>query len=382
MRCVYRGEQAKVIYHNNRIISTYICSNNEVPERRCIIDSQLDKYASCLECKNRLERFPELELAYDKDAWQYITVARLNSDTLRLLSVIPPNCAGIVGIPRSGMVPASLLASMTQLPLYELSVQKGLCMLGQGSRTWISPQRDRSGPYFVVDDSIYSGNAMALAKAAFHNNAVFAVVYVMPELRQMVDYYVREIPSPHFFEWNLFNNGMIGGYSMDPRLRGGIALDLDGVICFDPPMPDADDGVIYESYAKWLDVAPPKYIPRYTAVPCIITFRLEKWRSKTIQWLKKYNVKWERLIMSPHTSVIRRNSELDIAGHKARNFVESGCSMMIESDPHQAELIHRISRRPVLCPDSAVLHQDLCDWEALSRLDRFRVHESRSTKAC
>ena len=381
MQCVYRGEQTANHFLNGKLVTSCACCCDDIPQKRCTIEASSPQFACCSDCESRLERFPDTELDYSGLGWKYISVAQLNSDTIKLLSVIPDDCIGIVGIPRSGMIPAALLSALTQLPLFEFSLHNGLRQLGEGSRTWLSSSEDKTGSYFVVDDSIYSGNAMSLARASFPYNAVFAVVYAIPEFSSYADYHVTELPSPHFFEWNLFNNSMVSGLSIDPRLRGGIAMDLDGIICFDPPMPDADDGPLFEAYARWLDAAEPKYIPRFSAIPCIITFRLEKWRDKTVKWLEKYGIRWDRLMMSTHSSVIERNKEHDIAGHKARNFIESGCSMMIESDPVQAELIHQISRRPVLCPDSQTLYQDQCDFDALLELDRFRSDLSDNTTA-
>lgn len=381
MRCVYRGEQTKQHFLAGKLTTSYICSCEYIDQQRCTLEPSTPQFATCEGCESRLEFFPDPELDYTKSRWQYISVARFNQDTKRLLSVIPPDCSGIVGVPRSGMIPAALLATLTQLPLFEFSVQHGLRQLGEGSRNWLTATDDKAGPFFVVDDSIYSGNAMSLTRASFPVPAIFAAVYVIPEMAHFADYYVQELSSPHFFEWNIFNNGIIDGLSMDPRLRGGVAMDLDGIICFDPPMPDADEGPIAEAYADWIDNAQPKYIPRFAAVPCIITFRLEKWRDRTIKWLRKYKVNWRRLIMSTHSSVIERNRNLDVVGHKARNFIESGCSLMIESDPAQAEMIHQLSRRPVLCPDSERLYQDHCDWEALLELDRWQPTLSHNATA-
>lgn len=381
MQCIYRGEQTTNHFVGGKLISSYICSCDDIPEKRCTIEESGAPFAHCGGCESRLEQFPEVEVNYSGSGWQYITVARLNTDTLKLLSVIPSDCIGIVGIPRSGMMPAALLATLTQLPLFEFSLHNGLRQLGEGSRTWVTPTERKTGKYFVVDDSIYSGNAMSLTKASFSHEAVFAVVYTTPEYSNYADYYAVEIPSPHFFAWNLFNNGMVSGLSMDPRLRGGIAMDMDGVLCFDPPMPDADSGPLFEAYIRWLDAAEPKYLPRFTSVPCIITFRLERWRERTVRWLKRHGIRWDRLIMSTHSSVIERNKEHDVVGHKARNFIQSGCSMMIESDPVQAEVIHQVSRRPVLCPDTGVIYQEHTDFEALLELDRFQSVLSDNTTA-
>jgi hypothetical protein len=381
MRCVYRSEQTTNHFRDGKLISSYICSCDDVPQKKCTIEETGEPFACCSNCESRLEQLPSTEMDYSGLGWQYITAARLNTDVLKLLSIVPSDCVGIVGIPRSGMVPAALLAALTQLPLFEFSLHNGLRQLGEGSRTWLAPGKDKVGKYLVVDDSIYSGNAMSLVKASFPFDAIFAVVYATPEFSEYADYYAVELPSPHFFEWNLFNNGMVAGLSMDPRLRGGIAMDLDGVLCFDPPMPDADHGPLFEAYVRWLDAAEPKYLPRFSPIPCIITFRLERWRDRTIKWLRKYDIKWERLIMSTHSSVIERNKSLDIVGHKALNFIDSGCSMMIESDPMQAEIIHQVSQRPVLCPDAGRLYQEHCDFEALSRLDRYQSTLSDNTTA-
>lgn len=294
---------------------------------------------------------PDMLSPIQYPAWQYISTARLARDTLRLTAHIPPEAVGIVGIPRSGMLPAGIISQLLHLPLYEISPQQGLRRIGHGSRgSSFDTMRKTEGPLVVIDDTIYGGGALSRAKEQLAGvPAIYGAVYVRPEVRQLPDFYAAELPSPHLLEWNLFNNGPFAGYSADPCMRGGVAVDFDGILCHDPPMPDSQR-LAYES---WLPQAPPLYTPRLHPIPLIVTFRLEKYRALTEAWLRRQGIRWQRLIMHSATSPEERDF---IPQYKGDAYRASGCSLFIESDPRQAHEIADYTGLPVLCPQSETVY--------------------------
>jgi uncharacterized HAD superfamily protein len=136
-----------------------------------------------------------------------------------------------------------------------------------------------------------------------------------------------------------------------------VATDFDGVLCRDPDVPDADSGPALEKYRQWLVNAVPLHLPRRHPTRLIVTGRLERWRSETEAWLRKWGVTWERLVMHPATTASARNAAGDVAQMKAREYRASRCGFFLESDPAQAEVIHRLSGKPVICPPTGKVWQ-------------------------
>lgn len=288
------------------------------------------------------------------DPWRWISTAQLIDTTVsRLVPSIPHDIVGVVGVPRSGMLPAAAIATHLHLPLYELN--GSIRQIGAGGRARKIPSRS-AGQLLVVDDTVYSGGAMKAARKRVQDApAIFAAVYVRPEAAGVVDVFGEFLPSPHLLEWNFFNSGPFTGRAADPRLRGGVAVDFDGVLCADPPMDDSDTDPGRTAYGDWLTNAPPLHIPRHSPVKLIVTYRLERWRAATEAWLQRWGIRWERLEMWPGDSVASR--DWNAAAHKGRLFRESGCAMFIESDARQAADIFQVAKKPVLSLANGRIHQ-------------------------
>src|SRR4051812_30935758 len=54
---------------------------------------------------------------------EWISTARLARDATLLAGLLPLDVAGIVGVPRSGLIPAAIVATYLHLPLYELTAE-------------------------------------------------------------------------------------------------------------------------------------------------------------------------------------------------------------------------------------------------------------------
>ena len=268
-----------------------------------------------------------------------ITTAKLAADSVRLAEMLPSDASRIVGVPRSGMIPAAIIATHLHLPLWEL-VGNQFRQLAKGSRGW----RQQEGRTVIVDDTVYGGFAMQKARRAREaQGSLFAAVYVRPDQCSTVDHYVRAVDHrSHLLEWNFFNNHGIQ--------RAGVATDFDGVLCEEPPVPDADDGPILEQYRQWLPVAKPKMLSRAEPIRLIVTGRLERWRPETEAWLATWGVRFEKLTMYPSDRASRRG---DVAAWKAEHYRNSATGYFVESDPAQAARIHAITGKQVICPTIA-----------------------------
>lgn len=303
-----------------------------IPSGKC-----LDAARTCTECPDyapaRSATAPRAA-ADPLPQFSWVSTSQLVADAVLLAGVLPPDCAGIVGVPRSGMIAASAIAAHLHLPLYTLG-KDGPVSVGAGSRG--GSLYRAAGPLAVVDDTVYGGGAMQRARRAMGGRpAVFAAVYVRPEAAGAVDAFARELPSPHLLEWNLFNNGPFAGLAANPWYRAGVALDLDGVIVH-----DKDSGG---------PVGSPYLVPRTHPVKLIVTGRREKHRAETESLLRSLGVRWERLEMYPDSEPW--GSEERWAKHKARFYGASACGLYVESCPIQAQLIHQLTGKPVACPNA------------------------------
>lgn len=347
--CVFRssptGEGAMCLACGpTRYEETYRCLSIH---GRCHPTSRLENAQTCMGCPQRVPH-PET----GKVRW--VSTAQLAADSVRLASLLPPDCSGVVGVPRSGMIPASIIATHRHLPLYEFTPQ-GPKLLSNGTRGY-SPGE---GTLAVVDDTVYGGYAMSrVAEVMRGLGLVFntAAVYVTPFRVGYVDYHADVLAAPHVLEWNALNNGPAVGLwdnSLDPGNRvwaGGLACDFDGILCEDPPVPDADGGTALETYRKWILNAKPKLLARRRPLKLVVTGRIEQFRAETLAWLEKHGMQVERLVMHPARSASERDRAGDVARMKGLTFGESPCGMFLESDARQCEEIFHLSGKPVICP--------------------------------
>jgi orotate phosphoribosyltransferase len=355
MNCIYRSLNLIPSAINADV---YSCYNDKIHQNKCVIeDIQCPKsYAKCCNCDERVEKI--VRITENRNKWKYVTTQQLTIDTLALASQVPGNCSGIVGVARSGLMPASILATHLHLPLYEISISNlnsplNIHRIKGGLR--ISDVGDQEGPLFIVDDTVHDGNSAKLIREIFRETPhVLSAVYVRPDRLNLVDAYAVALEPPHFLEWNIFNSSYIEGVKWLDDYRGGIAFDFDGVLSHDPPY-----GADKSSSLDWLINAKPTHnLPRGRKIPLIVTMRLEKWRSVTNDWLRKFRIEYDRLEMLDIETVEERDERfIDyVIQHKANKFADSDCFMMIESDPTQAKLIHEYSKKPVLCPIEGLIH--------------------------
>lgn len=305
---------------------------------------------------NRARRPSAFTALYDKAT--LLTVNDLANDAFKLSSMIPSDVKAIVGVARSGMTPANIVATMLHLPL--LAVRQTLNDVVPVGNGWRMGGNNHVGinkfdKVAVIDDTSMTGNSYRaidnLLRDTF-NDYVTCSVYVNPLATKKPDIYVHELPWPHLLEWNLFNS----------VLSPNCATDFDGVLCHDCASWQDDDGVQYEAFLK---NAIPKYLSRKVPIPLIVTARIEKYRKQTVDWLERHNVQFEKLVMHPAKS-LRERRKNDIAAFKAHHFEEWAKRhkprpkplMFIESDDHQAKAINAITGRLVICPSTVEVYGD------------------------
>ncbi len=269
----------------------------------------------------------------------YRNVKDLNNIILQRLSIIPRDFDLIVGVPRSGMLPANLLALYLNKPYTDIHSFLNGHIYKAGARSQFFDISEFKN-ILVVDDSIASGSAMVEVKESLKHfddkfNIKYCAIYVIPGKEKMVDYYFENVPLPRYFQWNILNHTTLEK----------ACFDIDGVLCADPLPEQNDDG---PKYIDFILNAPPLFIPG-SKIGTIVTSRLEKYRKETETWLANNNIKYNDLVMLDLPNMEARQRANNHGDHKAKAYMAKPYVLFIESEYHQAVEINRISKKPVLC---------------------------------
>lgn len=272
----------------------------------------------------------------------YRTIADLNEVILKRLYILPRDIDLVVGIPRSGMFPANLLALYLNRPVTDLGsfINGHIYKAGERGQFIDTKQFHK---ILIVDDSIASGAAMIACKEQVkHLTSTFEIkygaIYVIPGKEHLVDYAFDIVPLPRYFQWNILNHTILEK----------ACVDIDGVLCKDPTSEQNDDG---EKYIDFLLHAQPLFIPG-AKIGTLVTSRLEKYRKETETWLAENHVKYNKLVMLDLPNKEARMKANCHAAHKAKEYKENKYVLFIESSLRQAMEINQITHKPVLCTEN------------------------------
>lgn len=272
----------------------------------------------------------------------YRNIRQLNDIILKRLSIIPRDIDLIVGVPRSGMLPANLLALYLNKPYTDIHSFMNGHIYKAGARGQFFDIKSFK-KILVVDDSVASGAALQECKEnlkAFSADfdIKYCAVYVIPGKEKSVDYFFESVPLPRYFQWNILNHTTLEK----------ACFDIDGVLCADPSPEQNDDG---PKYIDFILNAPPLFIPG-SKIGTIVTSRLEKYRKETEYWLKENNVKYNELVMLDLPDMAARQKANNHGDHKARAYMAKPYVLFVESDLTQSIQINRIAKKPVLCTEN------------------------------
>lgn len=269
----------------------------------------------------------------------YRNIADLNNIILQRLHVIPRDFDLIVGVPRSGMLPANLLALYLNRPYTDIHSFINGHVYKAGARGQFFDIKQYK-KILVVDDSVASGSALNEVKENLKElekqfEIKYCAVYVIPGKEKVVDYYFETVPLPRYFQWNILNHTTLEK----------ACFDIDGVLCVDPTPEQNDDGPRYRDFI--LNAA-PLFIPG-SKIGTIVTSRLEKYRTETETWLKNHHIKYNDLIMLDLPDMAARQKANSHGTHKATAYMSKPYVLFVESEYAQAVEINRLSKKPVLC---------------------------------
>ena len=265
---------------------------------------------------------------------------------------IPSDVDLIVGIPRSGMIPALMLAELLNKRCADLDAFIDGREMSCGGRRKIM-RNGTKGKVLVIDDTVFFGNAMRKARERLEPlqkdfDIIFGCVYAEGRnAKSMVDVYLEDIyrvgEKVWLYEWNVLHHYV--------KKTESAMWDIDGLLCKDPP--DDRDTAAYEAY---LPNAIPMIIPT-THIGALVTYRLEKYRGITEEWLGKQGVDYEKLMMFNAPNRELRNNTISPSKYKARLYSEATwAKLFVESERRQAEKIFQLTGKPVFCYENGRMY--------------------------
>jgi len=278
------------------------------------------------------------------------TVADLDRAIRANLHRLPSDLGLVVGIPRSGMLPAGLIASYLNIPLTDLSGLLAGHAGGTGFRHLKADSREKKG-ILLVDDSIATGNEMRRVKVQIEaaqlqgKEFYYLAVFGGSQSQQECDFVLESVPFPRIFSWNAVNSWVVQV----------ACVDIDGLLCRDPFHEENDDG---PAYLDFLKNAPALYSCRYK-IKHLVTSRLEKYRSTTEDWLEKKGIEFENLHMVDlPTAKVRSEKGLHFHALKKSEVYKSlpETRLFLESSKWQAELIAKYSGKPALSIENGLFY--------------------------
>lgn len=279
-----------------------------------------------------------INLSYDK-------IGNILSSQMPEQKKYNPDC--VIAIARGGIVPATMISTNLSIPLYILSVTRGV-----NEASWLSkPTEDfllSSKTALLVDDIVSSGTSIKKAKTFLSQydikvvvNSVFYDVSTpeVPEIGLEANDYIK-------FPWEKKENSLI---SLQSRKENNNSMefhfsheedyfgfDLDGI--FTPDMPD-------EYYLNDLEYAlrlrdnflllpsAPKFIKDIEKNTVIITGRPDLDYERTLNWLHNNNYNLP-LYCRDHKVYGHSRSEMILS--KIKHINDLGITCYFESDVFQS----------------------------------------------
>ena len=287
---------------------------------------------------------------------KYISLNDLTESIRKNIYKIPHDIDFIIGIPRSGMIVGSIVSEFLNVPLIDInSFCEGSKPSGGNRLTLVN--KPTTNKVLVIDDTCYSGASMKSAKDKlkdFEYEFIYMAAYLEGAGDKEIDIYLEDVRQYTkgsqipivLYQWNIFHHY--------PFIMQRCLYDIDGVLCCDPP-----DERKEEEYINYIKNAVPLFVP---SVPIggIVTYRLIKYQDITTKWLKDNGISYGGMCMFNAQSWDERN-ESGISPEQLKALVykaNKNMILFIESNDYQAQQIHKLSGKPVLCVESNKLYDN------------------------
>ena len=286
---------------------------------------------------------------------RFITTASMIEDCKKYLlpKLAKLNIKGVIGVPRSGLLPASICALWLNVPIYTIGEQGQIYPLSNSSEFGglrMKHFKEKSGHIVIIDDTISTGRSMDSFVSSIHSteSVLKCGLYVRPEKIEDIDIHGMETHHPYLLEWCFFNTSW-----MNTSL-----LDFDGIFSPDVPIDVCEDE---DKYIEYITNVEPFYhrLPEMFQCRGIVTARLNKYREVTKEWLAKYGVEYDELHMYPTEKEAIRdlNHIAESAAFKSEIYSRSPAKIFVESNQSEAILINRKTKKAVVCPDAERLYK-------------------------
>lgn len=288
---------------------------------------------------------------------KYITLNELSETIRKNIWKIPRDIDCVIGVPRSGMIAASIISSYLNVPLIDVdSFISGIKPYGGQRLCYFMNKHIQTNKALVIDDTVKAGKAMNEVKRKLEIVSgitfTYMCVYLEGKGKDVIDFYLKDVrrftdnyTNIVLYEWNIFQH--------NERFMQKCLYDLDGVLCLDPP-----DERKKDEYLAYIEDATPLFIPR-TKLGGIITYRLSVNREITEKWLQRNGITYNELIMFEASSWdVRNESGFNPAIYKGLFYKKrENYELFVESSQIQAIVIAKISCKPVFCVETNMIYQ-------------------------
>lgn len=275
----------------------------------------------------------------------YKSYEDLSGTIRRNLWKIPQDVDLIVGVPRSGMIAALMVAEITNRRCADLDAFAEGRVMSCGDRME-GAEGQEIRKVLVIDDTVNTGRSIKRARKSLEHlgdryDIIYGCVYARGRFaKEYADLWLEDIFSEkerwYLYEWNMLHH--------NENKTSRMMWDIDGLMCLEPPS-EKNTGD-YEAYIRH---AVPMVLPTAT-VGAVVTYRLEKYREQTEEWLQSNGVTFRELVMFDAPDRLSRRAMSSPGKYKAAVYKAARWALLfVESDPHQAEMIHDITGKPVYC---------------------------------
>ena len=246
---------------------------------------------------------------------------------------IPENIDLIVGIDRSGMIIALMIANYLHKKVvsFDEFIDDNFNI-------------DNIKNVLITQDSTANGkrineikNQIKLSNK-FYLNIKYIIIYYVNKniLNDINNIALEHFQSSDLMELNfIFNQFNLTMYQ------------IQGNLCRKPTQEEIQN---QEKYLDYINNVKPYQRPNKQIISCIITNRPEKYRKQTQEWLKKYNYRYNKLIMMPQNI----NDKIKYKGQIYKNSSEE---LYISNDEKESIEINKISNKQVLCTQTMQIIQ-------------------------
>jgi orotate phosphoribosyltransferase len=242
---------------------------------------------------------------------------------------LPPEVDLVVGIPRSGLLVANLVALYRNIPMTDVEGLLAGRLLSAGKR--ITPEQavlshDRPRQILVVDDSLWSGGQLGKVRdriiaADLPHNVRYGAVYVVPESARLVDTFHSKVPIPRVFEWNILHHPLLGMSCVSFEALAGQPAHGD--------------------------LPPPRLQPTYR-ISHIVAMQPPEAEAGVQAWLQRHGIVYDQLVLVPPGDL---NSDAVIS-RKAEIYRTTRSWLYFESTSEAASRLALATRRPVFALDT------------------------------